>query len=107
MALVVDFFFFTPSKITILGDGWDLSVFVSFIFSCLAELVLVVARRIFGCGARGFSCSAARGIPVPPPRVGSASPLLQGGFLTTGPPGKSRNYVTMLSSVSPEELPNC
>ena len=38
---------------------------------------------------RGLSCPAARGILVPAPGMEPASPELEGGFLTTGPPGKS------------------
>ena len=38
--------------------------------------------------AHGLNCSAACGILVPPPGIESKSPALQGGFLTTGPPGK-------------------
>ena len=41
----------------------------------------------------GLSCSSACGILVPQPRpmIELESPALQGGFLTTGPPGKSLN----------------
>ena len=39
--------------------------------------------------ARGLSCPAAHGILVPRPGIEPASPALEGGFLTTGPPGKS------------------
>ena len=35
-----------------------------------------------------LSCSAARGILVPRPGIEPESPALQGGFLTTAPPGK-------------------
>ena len=38
--------------------------------------------------AHGLNCSAACGILVPPPGIEPKSPALQGGFLTTGPPGK-------------------
>ena len=40
--------------------------------------------------ARGLSCSVAGGILVPQPGTEPVSPALHGGFLTTGPPGKSR-----------------
>ena len=40
--------------------------------------------------ALGFSCSKACGILVPQPGIKLASPALQGGFLTTGPPGRPR-----------------
>ena len=36
-----------------------------------------------------LSCSKACGILVPPPGIKPMSPVLQGRFLTTGPPGKS------------------
>ena len=38
---------------------------------------------------RRLSCPAACGILVPQPGLEPASPALQDGFLTTGPPGKS------------------
>ena len=37
-----------------------------------------------------LSCSVARGILVPRPRIEPTFPALQGGFLTPGPPGKSQ-----------------
>ena len=40
-------------------------------------------------GARGLSCPAACGIPFPRPGIKPASPALEGGLSTTGPPGKS------------------
>ena len=39
--------------------------------------------------ACGLSCPAACGILVPRPGIEPVSPALEGGFLTTGPPGKS------------------
>ena len=39
--------------------------------------------------ARGLSCPVACGILAPRPGVEPASPALEGGFLTTGLPGKS------------------
>ena len=36
----------------------------------------------------GLSCSAACGILVLRPGIEPTSPVLEGGFLTTGPPGK-------------------
>ena len=36
-----------------------------------------------------LSCPAACGILVPQPGIKPASPALEGGYLTTGPPGKS------------------
>ena len=40
------------------------------------------------CGP-GLSCPTACGILVPQPGIEPSSPELEGGFLTTGPPGKS------------------
>ena len=40
----------------------------------------------------GLSCSEAGGILVPRPGIEPLSPALQGGFLTTGPPGKSPKF---------------
>ena len=41
--------------------------------------------------ALGLSCPVACGILVPRPGIEPTSPALEGGFLTTGPPGKSPN----------------
>ena len=62
-----------------------------------------VACRLASCGVwareqvgsvavvHGPSCSSICGISVPQPRVKPRSPALQGGVLTTGPPGKSQD----------------
>ena len=56
-------------------------------------LPLVVAQGLKHLGsvivARGLSCFTACGILVPWSGIEPTSPALQGGFLTTGPPGKS------------------
>ena len=44
--------------------------------------------------ARGPSCPAACGILVPRPGIEPAPPALEGGFFTTGPPGKSHVWET-------------
>ena len=41
---------------------------------------------------RGLHCSVACGNLAPRPGTEPASPALQGGFLTTGPPGKSSSH---------------
>ena len=46
--------------------------------------------------ACGLSCPAACGILVPRPGIEPASPALEGGFLTTGPPGKSPELLFFL-----------
>ena len=38
----------------------------------------------------GLSCPTAHGILVPQPGIEPTSPALEGGFLTTGPPGRSQ-----------------
>ena len=55
------------------------------------SLVVMQAPKCVGSGAasQGLSCSTACGILVPPPGIQPASAALQGGFFTTGPPGKS------------------
>ena len=62
---------------------------------------VVAACGLSSCGARalehvgsvvaacGLSCPATCRILVPRPRIEPTSPALEGGFLTTGPPGKS------------------
>ena len=62
---------------------------------------VVAAHGLSSCGARAvecadsvavvcrFSCPAACGILVPWSEIQPAFPALEGGFLTTGPPGKS------------------
>ena len=47
--------------------------------------VLVVAHKL--------SCSATHGILFPRPGMEPVSPALQGGFLTTGPPGRSLRFI--------------
>ena len=42
--------------------------------------------------ARSLSCPTACGILVPRPGIEPVSLALEGGFLTTGPPGKSQSY---------------
>ena len=49
---------------------------------------LPLQLEVFLGVAHGLNCSAACGILVPPPGIEPESPALQGGFLTTGPPGK-------------------
>ena len=46
--------------------------------------------------ARGLSYPAACGIPVPRPEIEPVSPALEGGFITTGPPGKSLNFKNVI-----------
>ena len=61
-----------------------------------AREIVPVTGGIFRCGARaqqllvgGLGCPAACGILVPRPGMESATPVLGGRHLTTGPPGKS------------------
>ena len=54
-------------------------------------LSLVTAWVASLVGMCGFSCPGARGILVPGQGIKPASSALQGGFSTTGPPGKSPN----------------
>ena len=58
--------------------------FVAFLSSCAVWPQVIVAR--------GLSCATACGILVPQPGIEPMSPALAGGFLTTGPPGKSQDF---------------
>ena len=46
--------------------------------------------------ARGFSCPVPCGILVPQPGIEPESLALEGGFLTTGPPGKSPEFAVLI-----------
>ena len=59
---------------------------------CSAQVSLVVV-----CG---LTCPTACGILVPQPGIEPMSPALEGGFLTTGPPGKSQNNVLLIRKLS-------
>ena len=50
-----------------------------------------MAPGLSNCGP-GSSCPEGSGILVPWPGTEPASPALQGGFLTTGPPGKPSQF---------------
>ena len=50
--------------------------------------------------ARGLSCSTACAILVPRPGIEPTSPALQGGFLTTGPSGKSLIFSILLNNLT-------
>ena len=69
------------------GDkqGCSLAVVLSLLLQSVgsdAQALVVVTH--------GLSCPAACGVLVPEPRIKPMSPILAGGFLTTGPPGKSQ-----------------
>ena len=99
------------SSLTALFSKVFLSFFFFFNLISLAASVLVVALviliaacGIFHCGTWAslaeacrlriltvtlrLSCPAVHGLLVPWPGIKSWSPALEGGFLTTGPPGK-------------------
>ena len=96
-----------------MGDKCFVFSAVIYLFTWLRQILVVAleifiaSSRIFRCGAqtvvvaRGlqsvqasiavtdkFSCCTACGILVPWPGIEPMSPALQGGFLTTGPPGR-------------------
>ena len=62
-----------------------------FIVAC--RLSLVAAHGLSSCNLLGLCCSEAYGILVPQLEIKLTSPVLEGGFLTTGPPGKSLKYI--------------
>ena len=49
--------------------------------------------------ACGLSCPEACGILVPQAGIEPMSPALEGGFLTTGPPGKSLLYYNLINLI--------
>ena len=59
-----------------------------YLFICLFIYFWLCRVLVVACG---LSCSVACGILVPWLGIEPASPALKGGFLTTGPPGKSLN----------------
>jgi len=83
-----------PIKVEIKLKHFELnSFFLVLIYLFLAALVLVIACWLFLLVAHRRSCSRACGIltPQPGPGMEPASLILEGGFLTTGSPGKSMN----------------
>ena len=67
--------------------------FNKYLFGCLGSQLQHVGSWLHHEGSSTavcrLSCSVAGGIFVPGPRIEPTSPALQGGFLTTGLPGKS------------------
>ena len=51
------------------------------------------AHGLSSCNLLGLCCSEACEILVSQPEIKLISPALEGGFLTTGPPGKSFKYI--------------
>ena len=84
---------------------WDLCFGMWDLFFVACRLFVVACRLLSSCGpraleregsvvvARGLSCPEACGILVPRPGIEPASPALEGRFLTTGPPGKSQEWI--------------
>ena len=66
--------------------GFSLVVSHGLLSSCVARAPEHAGSVV---AANGLSCPAACGILVPQPGIEPASPALEGGFLTAGPPGKS------------------
>ena len=83
--------------------GSSLQPVGSFIAAC--RLFTVVRGLLSNCGSQALervgsvvvacrlSCPVACGTLVPQPGIEPTSPALEGGFLTTGPPGKSLIYL--------------
>ena len=72
-------------------QGIYLLIFQIFLWLCLdlaaaGELFIVVWGLL---SSLGLSCPSACGILIPQPGIEPVSPALEGGFLTTGPSGKS------------------
>ena len=67
---------------------WDLSLLQA---SLVAEL-----RLLSLIGVHRLSCPKLCGISIPQPGMEPTSPALEGGFSTTGPPGKSQSIFLFL-----------
>ena len=72
------FFFFGPCQVLVVAHG--------LLSSCGAQAVGRVGSVVV---VHGLSCPTASGFLVPLPGIEPPSPALEGGFFTTGPPGKS------------------
>ena len=77
---VVHKLFASAHGLSLVPESWGFSAVVENRHQVTQASVVVVQR---------ISCSAACGILVPWPGRGPVSPALAGGFLPTGPPGKS------------------
>ena len=64
---------------------------ISFIFGCTGSSLLCAVFSLVAM--QGLSFPVACGILIPRPGIELTSPALEGGFLTTGPPGKSQKSV--------------
>ena len=88
-----------------------------FFFFKYLFIYLFLAASSLSCGTRapqfmgslvaapGLSCPVACGILVPRPGIEPLFPALEGGFLTTGPPGQSLHR--LLNSPLPHHVPLC
>ena len=63
--------------------------------SCSMQALLAACGPFSSCSAQGLVAPAACGILVPWPGFEPVSPALVGGFLTTEPPGKSLQRITL------------
>ena len=79
-----------------LSQFWVCLILAALGLHCSAWASLVVAHR--------HSCLEACGILVPQLGIKPTSPELEGGFLTTGPPGKSLSQFFFLSVLYPQRL---
>ena len=83
---------------------FNIYLFLIYLFGCVgswlwhtgsflgdAQVSLVVGRVGSVVGVSQLSCPNACGVPVPQPGTEFMFFALEGGFLTTGPPGKSLN----------------
>ena len=96
---------------------FNIYLFLIYLFGCVgswlwhtgsflgdAQVSLVVGRVGSVVGVSQLSCPNACGVPVPQPGTEFMFFALEGGFLTTGPPGKSLNLFFYWNIV---ELPCC
>ena len=84
------------------NNGCELFFWLCWVFIVVCGSFVAACRLLSSCGVQaqylrqtgslvavlGLSCPAACGILVPRQGIEPMSPALEGGFLTTGPPGK-------------------
>ena len=92
-------FFISLASLGLSCDAWGLHWGVR---SVVATRGLSLGLEGSVVGSCGRHCSTACGIFIPQPGIKPVSPVLQGRFLTTGPPGKPP---TLFSSPAGSSLP--
>jgi len=78
-----------PTSLVVVIGGYSLAVVYRLLIAA-ASLLQSTGSRTSGLSSGGVQAPVACGMLVPGLRIESMSPSLAGGFLTTGPPEKSK-----------------